>query len=414
MSKQHKQDGTIALAYIGSVIPDTDEYRNTAFNRSGNMFQMNLLRALHKAGLSPSLILIQQPSQAFPRSRCLWHRGKHIELTPELSAWLLRYVNLPFIRPLTVGLGVVINLVKWAWRSRSATHRIVYTFNLTEPPGLFTWLGARLVGARSIASVMDLNVPGQTVPNSVSRRLDYWLHRQLLPRLNALVVVNTRIVEDFAQQATHIRLEGVVSEDLRKAIAKSPGPLSQYTQNDAFVIGYVGALDKANGIEEILSAFSLLSDSEYRLRIAGRGPLTHMVEAATAVDARIEYCGFIPFDKVVELYRTVDVLINIRITQRLHTDYFFPSKLIEYLATGVPVITTCTGHVEQEYREISYLLHEETPEAIAQKIAEVASEPRVARLEKGRRAQAHILLHNTWDVQGQRIAQFIMEQVYGG
>ncbi len=29
---------------------------------------------------------------------------------------------------------------------------------------------------------------------------------------------------------------------------------------------------------------------------------------------------------------------------------------MEYLASGTPVITTCTGHVEEEFADIVYLL----------------------------------------------------------
>ncbi len=53
---------------------------------------------------------------------------------------------------------------------------------------------------------------------------------------------------------------------------------------------------------------------------------------------------------------TADVLIDMRLTEALNTKYSFPSKLMEYLASGTPVITTCTGHVEEEFADIAYLL----------------------------------------------------------
>ncbi len=32
--------------------------------------------------------------------------------------------------------------------------------------------------------------------------------------------------------------------------------------------------------------------------------------------------------------------------------------MMEYLASGVPVISTCTGHVEEEFGAFTYLLRE--------------------------------------------------------
>ena len=53
---------------------------------------------------------------------------------------------------------------------------------------------------------------------------------------------------------------------------------------------------------------------------------------------------------------TADVLVDMRLTEALNTKYSFSSKLMEYLASGTPVITTCTGHVEEEFADIAYLL----------------------------------------------------------
>ena len=120
-----------------------------------------------------------------------------------------------------------------------------------------------------------------------------------------------------------------------------------------------GGLEVANGVLELLEAFSLIRSNKYRLRIAGMGPLEHEVREAAEKDQRIEYCGFLPFDKVLDLYDSADVLINMRLTKTLNTKYFFPSKLMEYLTSGVPVITTCTGQTEDEFRDFVFLLKDE-------------------------------------------------------
>ena len=399
----------IALAYVGSVLPESDVLDQVAFSRAGNMFQENLLAALGGAGIPASLILSQMPIRSFRNSSAIGFLGRSVPLASGMSVRLVPFVNLPYLRPITVGLVVVANLLSWGWQQRDEPNRIVFTYNLTEPSGLFTLVGARLIGAKAIAAVIDVNVPGETVPATWARRLDFWLQRQLIPRFDGIVVVNQQISQDFAPHVPYIRIEGGLQDEVLNRLL-APRACEERT-DDTFTIVSVGSLDDFNGFTELLEAFSLIPGKRFRLRIAGDGPLKGSVCQAAARDPRIEYCGYLPFDQVLGLYETADVLINMRLTQRIKTEYFFPSKMMEYLGCGVPVITTCTGHVEEEYGDFVFLLKDEGPRGLAHMIEYVASLDPTIRAEKGKAAQQHIRSHSTWEAQGQRIAEFIRERV---
>lgn len=396
----------IALAYVGAVVPDRPPFNDdAAFSRAGNMFQENLLAAMKESGLPPSLILSQRPLRAFPRVSVLWVSAEKAELPNNLSVDLLPFINLPILRPIIVGLAVVAHLIRWSWRQQKETRKVVYTYNLSEPPELFTFIGARLIRAKIIASVNDIYIPGDLVPNTVSRRLDFWLQKKLIPYLDGLVVVSEHIIKDFAPFARFIRIEGGVAQ---KVLERSAPFASRSKRIDApFTIVSAGSLTEANGFVALLESFSLLDGKGYRLRIAGTGPLEERVKQAAHEDSRIEYCGYLDFDGVWTLYQSADVLINMRLTKKIKTDYFFPSKIFEYLASAVPVISTCTGHIEEEYADMVFLLREETPLALAQMIEQVAALPFEARARKGQTAREHIRTHNSWEVQGQRVVKFI-------
>jgi glycosyltransferase involved in cell wall biosynthesis len=152
---------------------------------------------------------------------------------------------------------------------------------------------------------------------------------------------------------------------------------------------------------------------DVRLRIAGAGPLAGEVERAVATDARIEYLGLVSHKRVLQLYQSADLLINMRLTRRLNTRFFFPSKMMEYLASGIPVITTCPGHVEEEYGRLCYLLKDESAEALASLIERVGNISADERFELGRRARRYMLENKTWEVQGRKIGRYIRETVIG-
>ncbi len=396
----------IALAYVGAVVPDRPPFNDDpAFSRAGNMFQENLLEAMKESGLLPSLILSQRPLRAFPRSTSLRVSSGQTELSSDLLVQLLPFVNLPIVRPLAVGLAVIAHLIRWSWQQPRETRKVVYTFNLSEPPGLFTLISARLIGAKVVASMNDIYIPGDLVPNTLSRRLDFWLQKKIIPRFDGLVVVNKRIIEDFAPSSPFVRIEGGVAQKVLERSEKKPDGLK--AKDAPFTIVSAGSLTEANGFIELLEAFPLLQGNNYRLRIAGSGPLEERIKQATQEDPRIEYCGYLDFDGVWALYESADVLINMRLTKKIKTDYFFPSKTFEYLASGVPVISTCIRHIEEEYADMVFLLREETPQALAQMIERVAALSGEARTRKGRAAREHVRTHSTWEAQGKRIVEFI-------
>ncbi len=403
--------GEIALAYIGSIVPNEPRFHNAAFNPSGQMYQQELLLGLKGAGMPPSLILSITPMPAYPKVGEMWIRGGEAYLPDSLRVNLISFLNITPLKQITVGIGTVLHLLVWRWRTRHAGFRIVYTYNLTVPPGLFTLLGARLVHAKAVVSLCDINVPGETVPSGWLWRLDYWLQRKLIPRFDGHIVAADAMAREFIPGRPYLRLEGGVRDDV---FGRTRG-CSDGRENPGkpFVITSVGTLNETNGVPVLLKAFSLLEGDRYRLRIAGGGPLEQQARKAAATDSRIEYLGFVSFSEVLELYMHSDVLINMRLTEKLDTRYFFPGKMMEYLASGTPVITTCTGHTEAEFGDFVYLLREESPQGLAALIRHVASLDPEVRGKLGRRAQEYMASHKTWDCQSKKVAQFIRAVVLG-
>lgn len=390
---------TTQFAYVGSVVPDTPEYRNEAFSRAGNMFQENLLAGLRTAGTMPSLVLGVRPMPAFPRSATLIARSSHTVLPCGIPITLLPFVNISPVKQLLLGAVVFFRLLRWGWKHRGAQVRIVYTFNLTVPPALFTLLAARCIKAKAVASVNDINEPGATVPRTWPWRLDYALHQFLLPRFDALVPVSQAIIEDFAPKARYVRVEGGITPEM----AANSGRDIASGKPDTFCIVFSGGMDAANGVEVMLHAIARLKGGHYRFVFAGGGPLAGAVFSAARADVRIEYRGVLKLSDLLSIYRQADVLVNMRLTKAIRTRYFFPSKLMEFLASGTPVISTCPGHVEEEFGEFLFLLKNESPEGLAAAIQHAETAGLETRREMGKRARGFMLAHKTWQAQTARI-----------
>ena len=410
----------IAYAFVGSVLPENDRFRSAAFSAAGQMFQRELLLGLRQAGLPVSLVISAEPVPSrrhtkYAHEASLWVRGGSGELSDGTPVRLISFLNVTPLKQLMIGATTFVGLLRWGWRNRKMRHRVVHAYNLSVPPGIFVLLAARMIGAKAVVSVCDIEVPGETVPNGLYWRADRKIQDWLIPQFDGHTVASQAIADDFLKGRDCMRLEGGVSTEL---FARGRGSVACAERSDSdrrsFEMVAAGQLTETNGIPILLRAFSLLEGKSFRLRIAGSGPLEDDVRRAAAADPRIQFLGRLPFDQVLELYESADLLINLRMTQSRNTRYFFPSKMMEYLASGVPVLSTCTGHVEEEFGSFTYLLKEETPEALAQTLRKIAGVPAQHRHKLAAEAREYMRLQKTWPAQARKLVSYIRSNVLWG
>ncbi|AZQ76773.1 glycosyltransferase [Flaviflexus ciconiae] len=138
-------------------------------------------------------------------------------------------------------------------------------------------------------------------------------------------------------------------------------------------------------MESLLEAFSLIPDPNALLILCGVGDAESTIQRYSDIDHRIRFLGQIPRDEVMELQSRATVLVNPRTNNSEYTKYSFPSKLMEYLSAGVPVVAHELPGVPVEYANYIFYTKEQTPAGLADKLIEVCSmDPAIRR----RRAEA--------------------------
>ncbi len=128
---------------------------------------------------------------------------------------------------------------------------------------------------------------------------------------------------------------------------------------------YAGKLIRRFGIQRLLDAFSMLKDDEYRLIVCGDGEMRCAVENAVRLDPRICYKGLLPHDQLAEVLQSAGVLVNPRTGKEAYTRYSFPSKIIEYLQTGLPVVSAVLEGMPDVYRQLLYCPQDDSTAALA-------------------------------------------------
>ena len=135
-----------------------------------------------------------------------------------------------------------------------------------------------------------------------------------------------------------------------EGIADINGANTAKTVTDVKNIVYTGAISPKYGIATLVDSFSALKDENLRLVLAGSGE-TECVENAQKTDNRIEFLGTVPNAAARELQRNAYLLVNPRNSDDEFTKYSFPSKTMEYMSSGTPVVTMPLKGIPEEYYE---------------------------------------------------------------
>jgi glycosyltransferase involved in cell wall biosynthesis len=402
-------EGVGAVAFVGAIDSDGRHGGTPAYSPAGTLFQERLLAGLAAAGVEVSQVFAVRPLPSYPADRRLLLPSGRTMLLERFGVALLPFVNLGPLKPVTAGASLLPRLMHWL-RARRDVRASVITYNVTNPPGLATVLAARLSGAKAFAVVADVQVPGAgLVPDTFFRRLEFRLQARTLPLFDGLIVLTERIARDFAPRVPYLVLEGAVPEGLIETAPREPNSRVP-GGDDLFTLMYAGGLSELKGIPLLLDAFSRLPGPEYRLWITGAGPLQATVERAAANDARITFWGFPPYGEVLAMYQRASLLVNPHSSTEASARYLFPSKLIEYLASGTPVLSTrSTPEIEREYGSVLYTIARDSGEELADAVRRVAALPVGERRALGAQAREFVLREKTWEVQGRRVARFVRD-----
>ena len=136
---------------------------------------------------------------------------------------------------------------------------------------------------------------------------------------------------------------------------------------------YAGELSVNVGINVLLEAFEKTTNDKYELWICGKGEYESIVAGKAKTDKRIKYLGFVKSGDMKRLQNEVNVFVNPRQNEFKYTGYSFPSKNIEYLKTGKPLVGYKLDGIPDEYDEFMFYPEDNSPYALAKAMEQAAN-----------------------------------------
>lgn len=170
---------------------------------------------------------------------------------------------------------------------------------------------------------------------------------------------------------------------------------------------YTGKLDSRFGLKMLVDGFCQLKDPKLQLWICGDGDDRNYIINKAKEDSRISYLGLLKQEEVFRLQAKASVLINPRSPIGEYTKYSFPSKTMEYMASGTPTMMYKLPGMPSEYEPHLILFDDMSQETFIKTIDEWLHKPTVELQEFGFAARQFILNNKTNKKQIERYHNFI-------
>jgi glycosyltransferase involved in cell wall biosynthesis len=192
-------------------------------------------------------------------------------------------------------------------------------------------------------------------------------------------------------------------------------PLLPQESPKVFTIGYAGNYQSYQGFGYLLEAASRLHQAgnlKFRLRLVLSGDQKKaeaMIDQAGLLSIADMYYN-VPHTEVNAILAHSDVLVIARPRVKM-TQYAYPSKLPEYLATGIPTILTAVGPVSELFTAsdtfVKIIPAESIGQNLYQALCDIADLSSGERYEMGQRAREFVSQNLTWEHQGVLINNYL-------
>lgn len=330
------------------------------------------------------------------------------EMEDSVKYHYIPFINLPVLRHLGLTIYAFFYVLFWGMCNRRNKAIVCDVLNISVCMG--SLLASKVIGLKSVGIMTDM--PGLMVGgNSKAKKSRL---RSLIPMVNKSYLTSFSMYVFLTEQMSeavnkkhrpYIVMEGLVDESIVKKVLQT----MSYTENiKERILLYAGGLHEKYGLKTLTEAFMQMEDTNIRLHLYGDGPFAdELKNNYCKQDNRIIYHGIVANEMVVADELKATLLINPRPTTEEFTQYSFPSKNMEYMVSGTPILTTKLPGMPEEYYPYIYMFDSETVEGYAKTIKRVLALSTEELYHKGQEAKQFVLQKKNNVYQAKRILELI-------
>jgi glycosyltransferase involved in cell wall biosynthesis len=238
------------------------------------------------------------------------------------------------------------------------------------------------------------------------KKIDIAIFKKISIYIDSFVLLTEQMKEILnIGKRPHIVVEGVVKKDSMQIES-----LSSNCNNSHYMsIVYTGTLNRKFGIIKLVEAFRKINIENVQLKICGSGDSEEIIKSFASQDDRIIFLGQLSNKDAVKLQKSATLLVNPRPNNEEFTKYSFPSKNLEYMLTGRPVVAYKLDGIPEEYDKYICYVEDDSIDSLKSTIENILLMDEVSRIDLGNMARSFVLNEKNNILASKRIIDMIQK-----
>lgn len=315
----------------------------------------------------------------------------------------VNYLNIKYLAIYFKTVSLKKEAKKWAIKNKS-NDVYVFVFGMHSP-----YMKAALKVKKIIPSaklvLINPDLPqfmsdSQSFVRKVLKKIDWLSIQKMYKKFDKHILYSK-------QMAEFLNLSDCSWTVMEGSLNASNFPLLLKEKTEKNIIMYTGVIGSMYGIRELVQSILELGEN-YELWLFGAGNLEDWVKELSLIKGNIKYFGyFSDRKKLFEYQRNATLLISLINPDSPVSNYCFPSKIFEYMASGNPVICTKINGIPDEYFKYLIPIYNLTKDEIKDKITYVCGLSDEDKEKIGMLGREFIIKNKDYNVQMKKVLEFL-------
>lgn len=311
------------------------------------------------------------------------------------------FLNYSVIKHFFVFYFTILYVMIFAWRNRKQKSVIICDI-LNHSMAWGAFIAAKILGHKMVVIVTDLPMfMGNQEKKSIFEKLYLKISSFVLHRFDFYIGLTKQMNEVINPfNKPFLVMEGLVDGVIQSDDSKK-------NKGDKKILIYAGGIYEKYGVGNLIRAFMQTTIENTELHIYGSGDLEDQMLEFCRKDKRVCFFGVVKNEVVVEKLENATLLINPRPTDEEFTKFSFPSKNMEYMVSGTPLLTTKLLGMPKEYYDYVFLIQDESVKGIKKMLNEILCKSDNELRCFGNKAQEFVIENKSNVAQCKRILDFL-------
>lgn len=401
---KNKEQDIVCLTglFPEEYVDEINKYSLTGVQNAANKLQWGIVKGLD--GLGENVTIFNSIYVgSYPRLyRKIMIPTFHFSHGSEKNDINIGFINIAGIKVLSRYYTVKRELDKWA-SVDSGREKVLLIYAMTTPfAQLAGYIKRKYSSIKVIYIIPDLpmymNVTKvqESAVYRTRKKIEEFLFHRSLKNVDGYVLLTDGMKEWFTTDINYTVVEGMATIDNTIDV----DDIKKKKQ-----ILYAGGIKREYGVIDLVSAFSQIDDPEWELVIYGDGTDMESVCEYAKKDVRIKIMGSAPNAVVMKHQREAALLINPRKNQEM-AKYSFPSKTLEYMLSGTPMLGYKLAGIPEEYYDNMFVI-QDSENGMEEALRMAMDLPETERIKMGEKAKHFVVKEKNPEKQCKKILELI-------